>query len=381
MLRMKSINSENIRELRRRRKQRFLFLNNTRKSVLITTLIMSLLLAAVILTSSVFYYGLLTPERTLKTGELLSYRTIVSLIVSVFYFYILLSVQLWAINRYSIQQYQLWLILLGLLGGMLLLSVKITEMQQRWFSNGLPLQMNMTVLYVKDVVIVFLTFLFSMTIFLMKQNHNKVVEVQDLEIENLQNRYTALKSQTDPHFLFNSLNTLNGLIGEDDQRAREYVQQLAQVFRHSMRNKMVVHLSEELDFAHSYLYLMCIRYFDCINVNFDIDPQYLDYYIIPSALQILLENAIKHNVATLKNPLSIDIRTTKDAIEVVNKLQRRELHTVDTSSGVGLENLMEQYRLIFNKDISIVATECDFMVSLPLVSSLSQLEPRAKALI
>lgn len=381
MLRMKSINSMNIRELRRRRKQRFLFLNNTRKSVLITTLIMSLLLAAVILTSSVFYYGLLTPERTLKTGELLSYRTIVSLIVSVFYFYILLSVQLWTINRYSIQQYQLWLILLGLLGGMLLLSVKITEMQQRWFSNGLPLQMNMTVLYVKDVVIVFLTFLFSMTIFLMKQNHNKVVEVQDLEIENLQNRYTALKSQTDPHFLFNSLNTLNGLIGEDDQRAREYVQQLAQVFRHSMRNKMVVHLSEELDFAHSYLYLMCIRYFDCINVNFDIDPQYLDYYIIPSALQILLENAIKHNVATLKNPLSIDIRTTKDAIEVVNKLQRRELHTVDTSSGVGLENLMEQYRLIFNKDISIVATECDFMVSLPLVSSLSQLEPRAKALI
>ena len=381
MLRMKSINSVNIRELRRRRKQRFLFLNNTRKSVLITTLIMSLLLAAVILTSSVFYYGLLTPERTLKTGELLSYRTIVSLIVSVFYFYILLSVQLWAINRYSIQQYQLWLILLGLLGGMLLLSVKITEMQQRWFSNGLPLQMNMTVLYVKDVVIVFLTFLFSMTIFLMKQNHNKVVEVQDLEIENLQNRYTALKSQTDPHFLFNSLNTLNGLIGEDDQRAREYVQQLAQVFRHSMRNKMVVHLSEELDFAHSYLYLMCIRYFDCINVNFDIDPQYLDYYIIPSALQILLENAIKHNVATLKNPLSIDIRTTKDAIEVVNKLQRRELHTVDTSSGVGLENLMEQYRLIFNKDISIVATECDFMVSLPLVSSLAQLEPRAKALI
>lgn len=381
MLRMKSINSVNIRELRRRRKQRFLFLNNTRKSVLITTLIMSLLLAAVILTSSVFYYGLLTPERTLKTGELLSYRTIVSLIVSVFYFYILLSVQLWAINRYSIQQYQLWLILLGLLGGMLLLSVKITEMQQRWFSNGLPLQMNMTVLYVKDVVIVFLTFLFSMTIFLMKQNHNKVVEVQDLEIENLQNRYTALKSQTDPHFLFNSLNTLNGLIGEDDQRAREYVQQLAQVFRHSMRNKMVVHLSEELDFAHSYLYLMCIRYFDCINVNFDIDPQYLDYYIIPSALQILLENAIKHNVATLKNPLSIDIRTTKDAIEVVNKLQRRELPTVDTSSGVGLENLMEQYRLIFNKDISIVATECDFMVSLPLVSSLSQLEPRAKALI
>lgn len=381
MLRMKSINSVNIRELRRRRKQRFLFLNNTRKSVLITTLIMSLLLAAVILTSSVFYYGLLTPERTLKTGELLSYRTIVSLIVSVFYFYILLSVQLWAINRYSIQQYQLWLILLGLLGGMLLLSVKITEMQQRWFSNGLPLQMNMTVLYVKDVVIVFLTFLFSMTIFLMKQNHNKVVEVQDLEIENLQNRYTALKSQTDPHFLFNSLNTLNGLIGEDDQRAREYVQQLAQVFRHSMRNKMVVHLSEELDFAHSYLYLMCIRYFDCINVNFDIDPQYLDYYIIPSALQILLENAIKHNVATLKNPLSIDIRTTKDAIEVTNKLQRRELHTVDTSSGVGLENLMEQYRLIFNKDISIVATECDFMVSLPLVSSLSQLEPRAKALI
>ena len=234
--------------------------------------------------------------------------------------------------------------------------------------------------YVKDLVILVVTFLFTMTIYLMKQNHLAVVGMQELDFENLQNRYTALKNQTDPHFLFNCLNTLNGLIGRDDERARAYVQELATVFRHTMRDKVVVRLSEELEFVHSYLYLMCIRYFDGLRVEWDVDKQYLDYYVIPSGLQILVENAIKHNIASAKVPLTIYITTREGEIVVDNKIQLRE-DSKSGSTGVGLDNLMEQYRLLFGKDIDIVSKDGHFTVSLPLIRSLEEVEPKAKSLI
>ena len=234
--------------------------------------------------------------------------------------------------------------------------------------------------YVKDLVILVVTFLFTMTIYLMKQNHLAVVGMQELDFENLQNRYTALKNQTDPHFLFNSLNTLNGLIGRDDERARAYVQELATVFRHTMRDKVVVRLSDELEFVHSYLYLMCIRYFDGLRVEWNIDKQYLDYYVIPSGLQILVENAIKHNIASAKVPLTIYIRTVDNQIVVDNQIQLRE-DSQSGSTGVGLDNLMEQYRLLFGKDIDIVSKDGHFTVSLPLIRSLEEVEPKAKSLI
>ena len=133
--------------------------------------------------------------------------------------------------------------------------------------------------------------------------------MQELDLERLQNRYTALKNQTDPHFLFNSLNTLMGLIGRDDEKAAEYVEELAAVFRHTMRDKVVVRLSEELELVKSYLYLMCLRYYDGLKVEWGIEQDYLNYYVIPSGVQILVENAIKHNIASSKLPLTISIRT------------------------------------------------------------------------
>ena len=296
------------------------------------------------------------------------------------FFYLLLSIQSWAINRYDIRQYQLWLILFGLLMGVVLLSPYLSRLQWWWFRDILNYHTYATVQYAKDLVILVVTFLFTMTIYLMKQNHLAVVGMQKLDFENLQNRYTALKNQTDPHFLFNCLNTLNGLIGRDDRRAQEYVQELAMVFRHTMRDKVVVRLSEELEFVKSYLYLMCIRYFDGLKVVWHIDDKYLDYYVIPSGLQILVENAIKHNIASAKIPLTISISTKEDKIVVENKLQLREQST-SSSTGVGLDNLMEQYRLVFGKDIDIVSKDGQFSVSLPLIKSLDQLEPKAKSLI
>lgn len=368
------------RRLRQRRSNGFIFLRDEKKSVLLATLIISFLLAFVMLSSSIYYYSLLDAGREFDLRTILSVNSIASLLVNMVFFYLLLSIQSWAINRYDIRQYQLWLILFGLLMGVVLLSPYLSRLQWWWFRDILNYHTYATVQYAKDLVILVVTFLFTMTIYLMKQNHLAVVGMQKLDFENLQNRYTALKNQTDPHFLFNCLNTLNGLIGRDDRRAQEYVQELAMVFRHTMRDKVVVRLSEELEFVKSYLYLMCIRYFDGLKVVWHIDDKYLDYYVIPSGLQILVENAIKHNIASAKTPLTISINTKEDKIVVENKLQLREQST-SSSTGVGLDNLMEQYRLVFGKDIDIVSKDGQFSVSLPLIKSLDQLEPKAKSLI
>lgn len=368
------------RRLRQRRSNGFIFLRDEKKSVLLATLIISFLLAFVMLSSSIYYYSLLDAGREFDLRTILSVNSIASLLVNMVFFYLLLSVQSWAINRYDIRQYQLWLILFGLLMGVVLLSPYLSRLQWWWFRDILNYHTYATVQYAKDLVILVVTFLFTMTIYLMKQNHLAVVGMQKLDFENLQNRYTALKNQTDPHFLFNCLNTLNGLIGRDDRRAQEYVQELAMVFRHTMRDKVVVRLSEELEFVKSYLYLMCIRYFDGLKVVWHIDDKYLDYYVIPSGLQILVENAIKHNIASAKIPLTISISTKEDKIVVENKLQLREQST-SSSTGVGLDNLMEQYRLVFGKDIDIISKDGQFSVSLPLIKSLDQLEPKAKSLI
>ena len=368
------------RRLRQRRSNGFIFLRDEKKSVLLATLIISFLLAFVMLSSSIYYYSLLDAGREFDLRTILSVNSIASLLVNMVFFYLWLSIQSWAINRYDIRQYQLWLILFGLLMGVVLLSPYLSRLQWWWFRDILNYHTYATVQYAKDLVILVVTFLFTMTIYLMKQNHLAVVGMQKLDFENLQNRYTALKNQTDPHFLFNCLNTLNGLIGRDDRRAQEYVQELAMVFRHTMRDKVVVRLSEELEFVKSYLYLMCIRYFDGLKVVWHIDDKYLDYYVIPSGLQILVENAIKHNIASAKTPLTISINTKEDKIVVENKLQLREQST-SSSTGVGLDNLMEQYRLVFGKDIDIISKDGQFSVSLPLIKSLDQLEPKAKSLI
>lgn len=368
------------RRLRQRRSNGFIFLRDEKKSVLLATLIISFLLAFVMLSSSIYYYSLLDAGREFDLRTILSVNSIASLLINMVFFYLLLSIQSWAINRYDIRQYQLWLILFGLLMGVVLLSPYLSRLQWWWFRDILNYHTYATVQYAKDLVILVVTFLFTMTIYLMKQNHLAVVGMQKLDFENLQNRYTALKNQTDPHFLFNCLNTLNGLIGRDDRRAQEYVQELAMVFRHTMRDKVVVRLSEELEFVKSYLYLMCIRYFDGLKVVWHIDDKYLDYYVIPSGLQILVENAIKHNIASAKIPLTISISTKEDKIVVENKLQLREQST-SSSTGVGLDNLMEQYRLVFGKDIDIISKNGQFSVSLPLIKSLDQLEPKAKSLI
>lgn len=192
------------------------------------------------------------------------------------------------------------------------------------------------------------------------------IENETLIAENLMTRYDVLKNQMNPHFLFNSLNTLQSLIDMDKEKAKDYVQELSKVLRYSLQNQEVVTLEEEIRLANSFCNLMEIRYGENLKINFDINETLLNDEIIPLSLQVLIENAIKHNVISDKQPLTINITSDleKRKLIICNKIQPK----IDKSSGngIGLANLSERYRLKWNTDIEIFNNNVDFCVAIKL---------------
>ena len=177
-----------------------------------------------------------------------------------------------------------------------------------------------------------------------------------------------LVGQINPHFFFNSLNSLSMLVREEDtKRALEYIDQLSYTFRYITQNgnnSELVPLEEELKFADAYCYMFRIRYADKIFFDFDIEKQYLEYCLPPISLQPLIGNAVKHNTITTARPLHIRIASEEGYIVVSNaihpKLQPEE------STGIGLENLSSRYELIVGRKIEVANDGKEFIVKLPI---------------
>jgi len=184
----------------------------------------------------------------------------------------------------------------------------------------------------------------------------------------MQAELQSLKLQLDPHFMFNNLSTLSGLISEDRELAESFIAHLARVYRYMIINihSDTVSLEKELKFIRSYIYLIKIRHAENVDVRIDIPDIYLQKRIPPITLQLLIENAIKHNVATEAHPLKITIFISGGRIVVSNTLQRLP-NTSLTSSKVGLENIKSRYRIVVGSEPEVVETETEFVVSLPIV--------------
>jgi LytS/YehU family sensor histidine kinase len=196
------------------------------------------------------------------------------------------------------------------------------------------------------------------------------VENEALRAENITTHYEALKSQLDPHFMFNSLNTLQSLISVDAEKAQYYVQELSQALRFTLQNKEVLTLQQELQGVQAYCNLIQIRYGDNLHFDFQVDSKFNDYQVLPLSVQGLVENAIKHNVISGKQPLEISVVTTEDGfLKVSNPIQPKIMD--EPGNGIGLANLTERYRLKWDKNVEIVNDGHVFMVTLPLV------EPKA----
>jgi two-component system, LytTR family, sensor kinase len=189
---------------------------------------------------------------------------------------------------------------------------------------------------------------------------------QRLREEKLIFQNETLKSQVNPHFLFNSLNTVSSLIQTHSEKAEQFINNLASVYRYVLENaqKDKVPLQTELDLVNRYFDLHRVR--DEEKIALTIDYSGLDnYQILPVSLQILLENAIKHNAATRENPLKISIYFEGANIVVRNNLQKKA--TQLKSTGIGLKNLAERVRLITGKELIIEETEDFFTVKIPLL--------------
>lgn len=218
------------------------------------------------------------------------------------------------------------------------------------------------------IAVIFITHVYE-TVFLIKERENDLIQFEQLERAKAEAELEALKSQIDPHFMFNSLNTLSHLIRTDPKKALQFNENLSDVYRYILMNKdrELVQLQEEIDFLDNYYALLRLRFGKGIKLCRNGSGEYDQFLIPPISLQVLLENAVKHNEIDEKKPLQIDVQLADSKIIVSNrkKLKSRKIQ----SPGTGLNSLNERYRLITRREIEISSDDDYFSVSLPLLKT------------
>lgn len=190
----------------------------------------------------------------------------------------------------------------------------------------------------------------------------------NLEQDNIQAKYQALKNQVDPHFFFNSLSVLSSIIHTNPDMSIKYIYNLSKLYRYSLETKHnnVVALTHELNFLDSYLFLMNIRYPYSLIFKIELDRSKADRLgIHPNSLQLLIENAIKHNIFKDEDPLVIEIIEDDKYICVQNKIQKKK--QITPSTGIGLENIRKRYELYDKKKIIVQEIDGYFIVKLPKI--------------
>lgn len=198
----------------------------------------------------------------------------------------------------------------------------------------------------------------------------KTIQINEaLKNQQIRTQFEVLQNQMSPHFLFNSLNTLTTLIAENPGVAMEFTQKLSEVYRYILQNKdkELVTLEEELEFAEAYIFLLKMRYPENLRTAFHIDNGFKNKYIAPLTIQMLVENAIKHNVVSKAHPLSIEVYVENGySIVVKNNLQRKKV--IQKSTKTGLENIKKRYQYFGDKPVDIIVTTQNFMVAVPLIN-------------
>lgn len=209
--------------------------------------------------------------------------------------------------------------------------------------------------------------IFHFVYFYNKYQQNKIKE-QKVIAGTASAKFDALKNQLDPHFLFNSLNVLTSLIEENPDNAQKFTTSLSKVYRYVLeqKNKELVSVDEELEFAKTYMSLLKMRFEDSIIFEMPEKAINPESKVVPLSLQLLLENAVKHNMVTTSKPLHIKIYEEHDSLVVENNLQPKQI--VKKSSGVGLSNIMQRYDLLTKRKIHINKESNRFIVAIPMLT-------------
>ena len=243
----------------------------------------------------------------------------------------------------------------------------ILEMISNWVGyQRLPLRPNHTRVLPTYFVCFFMIAVYE-AIYFYYQLKESIIEKEQVKQAQIRSELEGLRNQVNPHFLFNSMNTLMNIVMEDQQLAVNFLGKLSKVYRYVLENReeQIIPLAKELDFIHSYVFLQKERFKGNLEVKIDIPDQYLEHKIIPLSLQILFENAIKHNVISRKKPLLIEVYGAHKKLIIKNNLQRKEqvLH----STKVGLENIKTRYRFFTKQEVVVKENDISFLVEIPLI--------------
>jgi two-component system, LytTR family, sensor kinase len=207
------------------------------------------------------------------------------------------------------------------------------------------------------------------SIYFMNELRKSVEEKEMLKRESLNAQLNALRTQVNPHFLFNNLNTLSSVIADDPKQAVEFVQKLSKVYRHllEVKDEQSILLKEELDVLKAYAFLLRTRFGNNLDVSISVPDEKLNRKIVPLSLQILMENAIKHNIVSLDKPLKIEVFTLNGKLVISNNLQKK--NQVIESTGIGLDNIRNRYKLLGNDLVEVTENGSSFTVAIPLIEN------------
>jgi LytS/YehU family sensor histidine kinase len=193
-----------------------------------------------------------------------------------------------------------------------------------------------------------------------------VLSEAEIKSEMMAYKYESLRNQINPHFLFNSFNVLSDLVYEDQAQAVKFIREMSDLFRYVLdsRDKELVNLAEEVEFMKSFTYLLKTRFGDKLNMVNELKPE-TDTFIVPMTLQLLVENAVKHNEVSEKYPLSIFIRQKGDFIEVENACRPKT--EGGESKKTGLKNIAQQLGFFTDREMEIISSDSTFLVRVPII--------------
>jgi sensor histidine kinase YesM len=221
-----------------------------------------------------------------------------------------------------------------------------------------------------SVTIMLSAFYLTLTTRSYQQLKDVKLRAERLEKEAAMSQFEALKNQLSPHFLFNSLSILTSLVHEDADLSEQFVKQLSKAYRYILeqRDQSLVPLATELDFIQAYTFLLQIRFENKFNVVIDVSPDSKNtYQIAPLSLQLLIENAVKHNRMSVREPLCVYIHQEDEYLVIENPMQARDQPEVST--GVGLRNITNRYSLLTDRPVSVGEVDGKFVVRIPLLKS------------
>jgi LytS/YehU family sensor histidine kinase len=242
-------------------------------------------------------------------------------------------------------------------------TVLIAKVQKRLFSPGLLPGKGVGMKFLISILLIAIE---MKIVDVLRHARSKEMENAQLRNAHLKAELGLLKGQLQPHFFFNALSSLSGVVREDPSRAQYYINQLSKVYRYSLQknDNNLVHLRDELNAVQSYVALLKMRHEKGFELKVDIAEEDMHYLLPHMSLQPLIENASKHNIVTVSRPLQIHLFVEDKQLVVENNIQ--PVSFPEAGTGIGLPNLNERYKILMQQEISIMKKEGKFIVKLPL---------------